>query len=145
MSEHREYFRRWCTLLSGGFSILLCGYGSKRQLLCEFAEQWMTQGPRIFVDGFSRYVSIRELFATICSDVIQMDCRSRNLMTLASTIVDGLEAMNVAALHIVLHNIDGPALRNSMVQQSLALLASSPRVQLIATVDNVRSQLRTFN
>jgi origin recognition complex subunit 2 len=51
------------------------------------------------------------------------------------------------SMHIfmIVHNIDGEALRSSQVQMILSRLAATPRIHLIASVDNINAQLRMFD
>lgn len=46
---------------------------------------------------------------------------------------------------VVVHNIDGPGLRDSETQQNLARLASCSLVRIIASIDHVNAPLRMYN
>jgi hypothetical protein len=54
----------------------------------------------------------------------------------------GRAAADLAPLLLVVHNIDGPALRSSAAQAALATLAAHPRVALVASVDHLNASLR---
>lgn len=45
---------------------------------------------------------------------------------------------------VIIHNIDGPSLRDSDSQQYLALLASCSRVRMVASIDHVNAPLCKF-
>jgi origin recognition complex subunit 2 len=44
-------------------------------------------------------------------------------------------------VYVVIHNIDGPGLRDDDVQQALATLASSKYVRLVASIDNINAPI----
>ena len=44
-------------------------------------------------------------------------------------------------VYLVVHNLDGPALRSERAQAALALLAASPLVRLICSVDHINAPL----
>ena len=48
------------------------------------------------------------------------------------------------ALFIFVHNIDGPMVRGSSVQNALASLSSLDNVHLIATVDHINAPLSEY-
>ena len=49
----------------------------------------------------------------------------------------------VKHLYILVHCLDGPALRNAHAQHVLSLLAAVPSIHLVATVDNLLAPLVT--
>jgi origin recognition complex subunit 2 len=50
----------------------------------------------------------------------------------------------VLPLLLLIHNIDGPTLRNAQAQTALATLAAHPKVSLVASLDHLNSPLRAF-
>lgn len=44
-------------------------------------------------------------------------------------------------IYVIIHNIDGPGLRDDDVQQTLASLASSKHVRLVASIDNINAPI----
>ena len=44
-------------------------------------------------------------------------------------------------IYLLIHNIDGPMLRSSKVQDKLSYLASFPNLHLIASVDHINASL----
>ncbi len=67
----------------------------------------------------------------------------RGLHRHALAVVETL-AEHMRHVYLVLHNIDGAGLRSTEAQDVLALLAASPFVHFIATVDHVRATLCRF-
>lgn len=45
---------------------------------------------------------------------------------------------------VVIHNIDGPGLRDSETQQYLARLAACTHIRIVASIDHVNAPLRKF-
>lgn len=45
---------------------------------------------------------------------------------------------------VVIHNIDGPGLRDSETQQHLGRIASCSHIRMIASIDHVNAPLRTY-
>jgi len=46
---------------------------------------------------------------------------------------------------VVIHNIDGPGLRDSETQQYLARLAACARIRIVATIDHVNAPLCKYS
>lgn len=44
-------------------------------------------------------------------------------------------------IYVIVHNIDGPGLRDDDVQQTLANLASSKHVRMVASIDNINAPI----
>ena len=50
---HKSAMREWYfQLRSGGFNLLAYGFGSKKQLLSDFAKSWLTDGPVVVLNGY---------------------------------------------------------------------------------------------
>lgn len=45
---------------------------------------------------------------------------------------------------VIIHNIDGPGLRDSETQQYLARVASCPNIRIVASIDHVNAPLCKF-
>lgn len=48
---------------------------------------------------------------------------------------------DLAHIYVVVHNIDGPGLRDDDIQQTLATVASSKHVRIVASIDNVNAPI----
>lgn len=46
---------------------------------------------------------------------------------------------------VVIHNIDGPGLRDSDTQQDLARLAACTHIRIVASIDHVNAPLCEYN
>lgn len=56
--------------------------------------------------------------------------------------LDGVEAEEDDFVCVVIHNIDGPGLRDSETQQYLARLAACTHMRIVASIDHVNAPLR---
>jgi origin recognition complex subunit 2 len=51
------------------------------------------------------------------------------------------ESRKVPNLVLLIHNIDGPSLRNAKAQSLLSVLADTPNIRLIASIDHINAPL----
>jgi len=129
---------RWLHQLQAGFSVLLHGVGSKRDLLEMFAdEKVLPWGVAIVrINGFSLQFSLveclRSLLEQICPKVCPGGCS-------VDALVNTLRAVmpQVRPLCFVVHSLDMilPA-----HQKALAQLAATPDIHLVASIDSIWAQ-----
>lgn len=141
-TARRQLFPRFITQLDEGFNLLAYGAGSKREVLNAFA---------VHLNGLHRDVFVVNAFNPSCSlkDVLTTIENMPALQAFPSSSVSGLEAQtrrihkffssheDDTHIYLVLHNIEAPSLRTTKSQSCLSLLASSPRIHIIASVDNI--------
>lgn len=140
--DYREMFDQWAYELNNGFSLLFYGVGSKHDLMNEFASTTLEHHQVLVVNGFNPDTNIREVLSEVAS------------ATLPKNVVNALpklpnETITAIAkryeekplkndLTIVIHNIDGEALRSDKDQVVLTrLAAASPHIHIIASVDHL--------
>ncbi|KAL1302283.1 hypothetical protein AAFC00_002701 [Neodothiora populina] len=141
---HEASFEQWTFELEQGFNICLYGYGSKRELLLDFAEYLYANplNPKkpskiVIVNGYDPSVNLRDIL-TLVSTTLLGPVAARKLPLQVSAHLDALLAYLASSttehsVHLLIHSIDGPALRRH--QQILSRLASSPYITLIASAD----------
>ncbi|KAJ5199068.1 hypothetical protein N7491_000369 [Penicillium cf. griseofulvum] len=141
---HHRSFPQWAFEFDEGFNICLFGYGSKRNLMDEFAE-WIynhrlsaTTTPTIvMVNGYTPGISIRSIFATIVSAVMGDDAPSK----LGAQPTEVLELLQSALkshkepVTVLINSIDAPPLRRAANQALLARMAATPLIRLLVTAD----------
>lgn len=141
-TARRQLFPRFLTQLDQGFNLLMCGAGSKREVLNALAVYLSgKQRDVLVVNGFNPNSSLKDLLTAI-----------ENLPALQahpSTSGSGVEAQtrrihrffssedNDIRLYLVIHDIDSSSLRNPKSQSCLSLLASCPGIHLVASADNI--------
>ena len=60
MAHYERSMRQWyLSLSSGGFNLLCYGYGSKKQLLTQFARVWLTDGPVIVFNAYTPGANVK--------------------------------------------------------------------------------------
>ncbi|EAW12813.1 origin recognition complex subunit 2 [Aspergillus clavatus NRRL 1] len=141
---HCRSFPQWDFEFDQNFNICLYGYGSKRQLLDNFAD-WLyhrqSSAPPsiVVVNGHTPNMSIRSIFATIVTAVLGADIPSK----MGFQPVEVLELLQSALksrpsqkpITVLINSIDAPSLRRATNQALLARLAATPKIRLLATAD----------
>lgn len=167
-------FENWRFLSSMNQSLLFYGVGSKRHLLNRFAKEELEKdGDVLIIDGFDEDVTIQGILQLIVHhwlggkepghnryDVnvglnsgaygsqmyaLRGDASTvQKSIAIAYALAQRVPSNSMRALYLVLHNIDGIALRNPTAQEALAGLVSSSTtpcglnsLRLVASVDHV--------
>ncbi|KAK4538397.1 hypothetical protein CDCA_CDCA17G4422 [Cyanidium caldarium] len=171
VEEALRRFPLWKHLLhSGGFSVLAYGFGSKRAILEAFAARLQQDIRRardrdvpgadrtalVVADGYNPMLSVRLLLQHVLHQSGLSDAEDRYAggalaqadwgsgKSVADMLVKVgalLAAAPCSRLYLVLHSIDGAALRTVEAQEALSRLASLPQVHLVASVDHVNTPL----
>ena len=139
---HKRAFDQWMFELDEGFNLCLYGYGSKRELVMEFAEHLYLQTEKappkiVVVNGYTPGITVRDILTTVASVVIPKTTKlpaqpSAILDLLLSTLSDNPLSTPV---RLIIHSLDHANLRKPSTQTLLARLAAHPNVRLLATCD----------
>ncbi|XP_055333128.1 origin recognition complex subunit 2-like isoform X2 [Paramacrobiotus metropolitanus] len=129
-----KQFATWHFLQRKGFSILLHGVGSKKLLLDSFRMKELSSEPVMVIDGFKPECNLKAIFEAFYTKIIGSSC-PKMLMDVVGGMVQHIEE-KYEHFNILLHNIDGPSLRNSSSQQALRALAVSPKIHFVASMDH---------
>ena len=140
---YRSLFNYWLNQLGRGFNILLYGYGSKLNLIDEFRNTHLSKTCHLVVNGFFPGLTIKQVLNQITSDLLEHSGSFKNLPHQCKYICTSLCEDEDAPkeLFLIIHNIDGAALREEKSQISLSLLAACPRIHIIASIDHLNSPL----
>ncbi len=140
---HRNHFNTWMLQLDAQFNLLFYGIGSKRLLLEEFADVMLKDRHHVVINGFDPSLPLRDVFAAIMDKILCYSGRAGAGLTGMASTIHRLYAESdpdtQPPLFLVVHNLDGPNLRNEKAQQALAILANSPRIHLVASIDHIQS------
>lgn len=156
---HSRAFPQWAFELSRNFSICLYGWGSKRQLVTNFAEYLCQQASKqnqpqpkiVVVNGYARKINVRTVFNTIAT-VLQASPDNEDedsqpvrlvgppteaLDTLLSLLSSHSEQEGEQPIYLLINSMDHPssALRQPQVQSLLSRLSSHPRIHTLVTCD----------
>ncbi|KAF9919627.1 Origin recognition complex subunit 2 [Linnemannia zychae] len=140
---YEEQFSQWFFELVSGFNLLIYGYGSKRQLLTQFATSMLTDAPLIIVNGYFPTVTIKEILDKISSTALSYSGPTGTLQEQVAFIRAYFAQPDraISKLYLLIHNIDGTALRAEKAQSALSLLASCPQIHLIASIDHINANI----
>jgi origin recognition complex subunit 2 len=139
-----EEFPAWNRELRAGFSLLLYGFGSKKTLLDAFAHDQFAEDRVIVINGFHPLLTAGRVVAVVQAAALEGTGRTvpAGLALRARCEFIGQCLADAGTeLRIVLHNIDGPGLRNLRGQRMLSEIAAIPRVRLAASIDHVKCPL----
>jgi origin recognition complex subunit 2 len=140
---HAKSFNQWEFELSQDFNLCLYGWGSKRSLLIKFAEYiYKSQTDHVnrkivVVNGYVRNLTVKDVLNTVVTAIAE---RGTKLGSQPAEMLENLVALleQDPSKHItlILHSIDGPALRRPTNQSILSQLSSHPQINLVASADH---------
>ncbi|KAK3717180.1 Origin recognition complex subunit 2 [Vermiconidia calcicola] len=145
---HKRAFDQWSFELEEGFNICLYGYGSKRELVMEFAEHMYYQQayihakskPKIvIVNGYTPGLTIRDILITLAGAVLPKASEAK-LPAQPTAVLDLVLTHLTAnpsssAILLIIHSLDHSNLRKAPIPSLLARIASHSHINLLATVD----------
>ncbi|WVN90960.1 uncharacterized protein L203_106205 [Cryptococcus depauperatus CBS 7841] len=154
-------FDQWTRELEAGFNLLFYGFGSKRPTLNHFAKETLAKkGNVVVINGLFPGMGIKDIVSEVedrigvPQDIVVSPSCTGSLeravhrlyayllppQSIASTSRNSWP-LSKKPLFLVIHNIDSPSLRTAKSLAHLALLASSPRIHVIASFDHVHTPL----
>ncbi|KAK3676355.1 Origin recognition complex subunit 2 [Recurvomyces mirabilis] len=139
---HKRAFEQWMFELEEGFNLCLYGYGSKRLLVNEFAEELSAEAQDkrkiVVVNGYTPGLAMKDILNTLARVVIKSKLKlPTQVPALLDEILRSLTTdANAMSFTLVVHSLDHQNLRKPAVQAMLARLAGHPAISLIATCDS---------
>ena len=142
-SEAETLFPYWLFQLSSGFNILLYGLGSKRKVIEDFCTRSLSDSCHVIVNGFFPGFTVKHLLTLLSSDLLQHTGSFKSYVDHCRFICRALcNRRNAPSeVFLVVHNIDGVALRVEKAQTSLSLLSSCPHIHILASIDHINAPL----
>ncbi|CAK4120161.1 unnamed protein product [Aphanomyces euteiches] len=136
---YSKEFDRWEHQLRAGFNLLFTGFGSKIQLLQSFASCISGDIPVLQIHGYLPSASIRLIVVTLFQKMFKSrPPPNRSLEEQCLTLALDVVAAN-ASLCLVIHSIDGAALRGTETQRALSILAASRNIHVVASIDHINA------
>lgn len=136
---HRRSFEQWRFELGEQFNICLYGFGSKRDLLMQFAEELhssVAMPTIVVVNGYTYGLNAKDILATLASQLFHREkLLPAQPSALADTILDALNTSN-KHIYLLIHELDSTSMRRASIQTMMARLGSHPKISLICTCDN---------
>ncbi|KAJ8255303.1 hypothetical protein GJAV_G00203350 [Gymnothorax javanicus] len=139
--DHEKHFNKWMLQLHFGFSVLLYGLGSKKQLLESFRTSMLSDSVHMVINGFFPSITLKSILNSITGEVLDHSGSFRTPMDQVDFIVEAMRQDPDFHVYLIVHNIDGPMLRNEKTQQTLGQLASIPNMHLLASIDHINAPL----
>ena len=161
--EYKQLYPYWLFQISNGFSILLYGVGSKQKLLEDFRRECLSESCHLVINGFFPGLTIKQVLTKLSSEVFghagtfkspvdQAQFITRELKTNVQSKskaagsgkarqTSGASSSLPSEIFLVIHNIDGQMLRGDTAQTALSILAQSPSIHVIASVDHINAPL----
>lgn len=158
VNDYKSLYPKWLFELRCGFGLLMYGFGSKKALIEDFASTALAEYSVVVINGFLQSINIKQVFTAI-AEVLWDQLKSKRKTSLGSmskvqqtfgsrsvddllTFLSGPQTDDGDCfVCVVIHNIDGPGLRDSETQQYLARLASCSHICIIASIDHVNAPL----
>ncbi|CEG65118.1 hypothetical protein RMATCC62417_01975 [Rhizopus microsporus] len=139
----KQHFSQWYFELHSGFNLIFYGYGSKRNLLNEFAQTALTNGPLVVINGFFPSISIKDILLKITAGALGVQVPTGQIQDHVAYICNyfSREDREYDSLYIIIHNLDGPNLRNERTQTALSMLASANNIHFVVSVDHINAGL----
>lgn len=144
---HSRSFDQWLFELEQAYSVCLYGYGSKRELMLDFAAHVAssageedTERPIVVVNGFNTSLGPRDILSSVATIIPLLSSDQTKVSAHPQTLLAQILAALVRhplshPITLLIHNIDGPSLRRPGIQSLLARLASASHIRLIASAD----------
>ncbi|KAK9748619.1 hypothetical protein RND81_02G069800 [Saponaria officinalis] len=157
LKTYKSLYQKWAFELRCGFGLLMYGFGSKKALIEDFASTTLTEFSVLVINGYLQSVNMKQAIIAVAE--LFMDQMKSNRKTTGSSAKaqqpftskstdDFLAFLNGSGEHendnfvcVLVHNIDGPGLRDSESQQHLARLAACSHVRMVASIDHVNAPL----
>ncbi|WWD22454.1 hypothetical protein CI109_106945 [Kwoniella shandongensis] len=163
-----ERYNQWLAELEAGFGLLFYGFGSKRLAINRFVQKRLArEGHCVVINGHFPQLGIRDVLSQIedtlgvpqdipvpnnCTTPVDRSAHRIYAYFLPPESIPStsnkkkdqhsqFSALAKSPLYLVLHNIDSPSLRSPRSLAILSLLASSPRIRILATYDHLHTAL----
>ncbi|XP_055377459.1 origin recognition complex subunit 2 isoform X2 [Condylostylus longicornis] len=141
LKEYQNNFTKWLIMLSEGFNIICYGLGSKRKLLNCFHKQMLAEEDVVVINGFFPSLTLKDILDGIVTDILDISNSPTNPHEAVDLIEEQYSHLTKKSLFLIVHNIDGPMLRNCKAQEILSRLAKISNIHLIASIDHINAPL----
>lgn len=139
--EYKAYFSKWMILFDQGFTVLLHGLGSKRNLLHAFHKEKLSKEHVLVVNGFFPSLTIKDILENIANDLLDLSASTGNHHETVNMIEVEMRLIPALRIYLIIHNLDGLMLRNDKAQSVLSRLASIQNIHMIASIDHINAPL----
>lgn len=155
VNSYKNLYPEWAFQLRHGFGLLMYGFGSKKALIEDFASTALTEYSVVVINGYLQSINIKQVVAYLAEllwDQVkamrkgsvskdQQPFNSRSMDDLLAYLGGSVVEDDDCVVCVIVHNIDGPGLRDSDTQQYLARLAACSHIRIVASIDHVNAPL----
>lgn len=137
-SENCDFLREIHAFLDNSQNVAVYGYGSKYQLLQNYAEEFLQQEPVLVFYGFFATISWKTVLSALektinCLKSRKKVAKTENICRNSSENLRNLEQKleelsDLSRIVVIIHNIDGKALADAKTQEFLSELARIRKV-----------------
>lgn len=138
--DYHELFPMWYFIMEEGYTLLLHGLGSKRNIINDFHKEFIADYPTLVVNGFFPSLTIKDILDGIIVDLLGLNVPVGTTECI-EVISKMLKKNSYDRLYLLIHNIDGLMLRSNKVQDILSSLARIPNLCIMASVDHINAPL----
>ncbi|WLF78581.1 Origin recognition complex subunit 2 [Lodderomyces elongisporus] len=153
---HKSLYHQWCFELSQGFNINFFGVGSKINIINDFAENYFidwwndvytgkTPPQILVVNGYNPNVDFKSIVLQIADILVREETAKlpKHISETVPFLVDYMknQKLTMPKLVLIVHSIDGEALRSDKIQGLFAQLISIPEIWAITSTDHVNAPL----
>ncbi|XP_051150984.1 origin of replication complex subunit 2 [Andrographis paniculata] len=160
MNGYKKSYSEWAFMLRCGFGLLMYGFGSKKALIEDFASATLADYSVAVINGYLQSINLKQVavaLAELLWDQLKLNRKStsgnipRNQQPFHTQSMGDLISFldgphledddDECFICVLVHNIDGPGLRDSETQQHLARLAACSHIRIVASIDHVNALL----
>ncbi|KAJ9674455.1 hypothetical protein PVL29_023790 [Vitis rotundifolia] len=157
LNSYKSLYPKWVFELRCGFGLLMYGFGSKKALIEDFASTALTECAVVVINGYLQSINVKQAVTAIAEALwdqlktrrtpsgdfpkVQQPFNSRSMDDLLAFMDGSHSEKNDCFVCVVIHNIDGPGLRDSDTQQYLARVAACSHIRMVASIDHVNTPL----
>ena len=146
LENHTHLYRYWQLQMHSGFNILLYGLGTKKRLMEDFCKSCLSDACHLVVNGYFPGLTVKHILTILSSDLLGHSGTFKSYSEHAQFVTNTFEKLSgngtvPQQVFLIVHNLDGPMLRNDRAQSALSILGVSKHIHIVASVDHINSAL----
>lgn len=158
IDSYRSFYPEWLLALRCGFGLMMYGFGSKKAMIEDFASTALTEYSVLVINGYLHAINLKQVVIAVAElqfDQVktrrkvsnrdlpksQQPFSSQSMEDLLTFLDEVQTEEDNCFVCVIIHNIDGPALRDHETQQYLARLAACTNIRIVASIDHVNAPL----
>ncbi|KAH3679253.1 hypothetical protein WICPIJ_008653 [Wickerhamomyces pijperi] len=149
LQKYKEMYSQYYFELTENFNLLFYGVGSKRQFIEGFVQGHLLERidddeapPVLVINGYNPATTLKEILTKIVQ-TLKISRAPKSTVELIEFLQKKFftAKSNNPELILIIHNLDGPSLRDDKTQNYLSKLCSIKQIQLLASIDHLFAPL----